>query len=460
MAQVLDEEPASPAPTENSEKAELFSGVLSALDKNQLPLLGRDIFLRTQPQIAPANTEPVVGDPIYGSYHVLFPLTFHTGLCWLAKIPINGTADKWDAISASSLAAEARTMQLLKRETTIPLPDVLDFSSTTQNVLRCPYIILSHIAGLPLYDVWFGHQLNGEDLEANRTRRIRALQGIASAMMQLGSFSFQTSGSLIFSSDGSPLRTGSARRVDQRAILDRWFIHQDPANDPIYASHEASSDPKAYYTFMIDLHPEKNSFQKGLAALLRQLINWIPESSGTGGFVLTHPDFDIQNFIVSEDGDLRGIIDWDGVAAVPRTIGNARYPGWLTRDWDPDMYGYQESMEQGMKPVGVWEDSPSCLAEYRQVYKDAIATCKKDDNSVDLCRMSLITDNLLIAAEDPPGQAEILRNISQNVWARAGQDSEFDFGKLVTMFAEDNVDVSVMKALQIGFNTLLLEEAL
>ncbi|KAI1735056.1 hypothetical protein F4680DRAFT_461952 [Xylaria scruposa] len=450
----------SPDPADNDENAELFSEVLSALDKTQLPLLGQDIFQRTQPQLALTDTKPVVGEPIYGSYHVLFPLTFHTGLCWLVKVPVNGTADKWDDTSASSLAVEAKTMKFLKCETTIPLPDVLDFSSTTQNALRCPYILMSYISGVPLYDVWFGHKLKGDDLEVNRARRTRALNSIASAMIQLGSFSFRTSGSLIFSSDGSPLGSGPVRRVDQKAMLDRWFVHQDPADDPIYASHAASSDPKAYYTFMVDLHPEEKLFQKGLVALLRQLISWIPEPSGTDRFVLTHPDFDIQNFIVSEGGDLRGIIDWDGVAAVPRTIGNVRYPEWLTRDWDPAMYGYRESMDQGIEPDGVWEDAPSSLADYRQVYKDAIAKCQRDDNSVDLCRMSLITDNLLIAVEDPRCRSEILRKVTREIWNRAGQGSELEFAELVAKFAENDVDVSVMSALQIGFNALLIEEGL
>ncbi|KAJ2984770.1 hypothetical protein NUW58_g5889 [Xylaria curta] len=460
MTEPLDREPLSPDPAEDDGNAELFSEVLSALDKNQLPLLARDISQRIQPQLAPTGTTPVVGEPIYGSYHVLFPLTFHTGLCWLAKIPVNGTADKWDDISASSLVAEAKTMQLLKRETTIPLPDVLDFSSTTQNTLRCPYILLSYISGVPLYNVWFGHRLNSDDLGVNRARRTRALESIASAMTQLGSFSFRTSGSPIFASDGSPLGTGPARRVNQKAMLDRWFVHQDPADDPIYATYAASSDPKAYYTFMLDLHPEENSFQKGLVALLRQLISWIPEPSGADRFVLTHPDFDIQNFIVSEDGDLRGIIDWDGVAAVPRTLGNARYPGWLTRDWDPAMYGYRESMEQGTEPDGVWEDSPACLVDCRQIYRAAIAKNRRDDGSVDLCRMSLITDNLSIAAEDPRCRSEILRKVAQEIWDRAGQDSELDFAELVTTFAENNVDVSVMNVLQTGFNALLIEEGL
>ncbi len=40
---------------------------------------------------------------------------------------------------------------------------------------------LSYISGVPLHDVWFGHQINGGDLEGNC--RTRALESIASAMI-------------------------------------------------------------------------------------------------------------------------------------------------------------------------------------------------------------------------------------------------------------------------------------
>ncbi|KAI0873460.1 hypothetical protein GGS24DRAFT_463498 [Hypoxylon argillaceum] len=460
MTQQPDREPVSDPHITEDDIKEMFSEVLSVLDKTQLPLLGQDIFCRIQPQLAGTDTMPVVGEPMYGSCHVLFPLTFHTGLRWLVKIPISGTTAKWDDLSASSLIAEAKTMQFLKRETTIPLPDVLDFSSTTQNALRCPYIVLSYISGVPLYDVWFGHRINGDDLEVNHARRTRALKGIASAMIQLGRFPFRTSGSPIFASDGALLGTGPLRRLNVEAMLDRWHVHKDPASDPIYVSSAASSDPKAYYTFMADLHPENHLYQKGTKALLRQMINWIPEPSGTDRFVLTHPDFDIQNFIVSEDGDLRGIIDWDGIAAVPRSIGNLRYPGWLTRDWDPSMYGYDESMDQGIKPVGVWEDSPSCLADYRQVYKDTIAEGQRDDSSADLCRISLITDNLSIAVDEPHCRGEIVDKFLHEMWKRGGQGGEFYHNEVITKMAENNVDDSVMNALRIGFDALLKEEGL
>lgn len=302
-------------------------------------------------------------------------------------------------------------MRLFKRETTIPLPDVLDFSPTTQNNLRCPYIMITFISGIPLYDVWFGHRLNGASPDTTHLRRVRALESIASAMVQLDRFSFRIGGCLLFGSDGNLSDIGPMRRVDYEAMLDRWFVHKDPDDDPIYIEHAASSDPKAYYTFMLDLHPEQNPVPKGLAMLLRQLMSWIPEPSRMDPFVLTHLDFDIQNIIVSEEGELRGIIDWDGVAAVPRTLGNERYPGWLTRDWDPAMYGYKESMEDGVEPEGVWEDSPECLSYYRGIYDGIMArhrTERRRGSEANLCRMSLITENLAIAVDDPRCRNAIL----------------------------------------------------
>lgn len=333
MAQLqhIEQPPYMPS-AEDDENAELFSAVFSTLDREQLPLLASALLRRLQPPYQTTNANPSVGEPLYGSYHVLFPLTFDISLCWIAKIPINGTESKWDELSASVLTSEANTMRLLKRETTIPLPDVLDFSSTTQNTLRCPYIIMTFISGIPLYNVWFGHCLNGASPDTTRLRRTRALESIASAVVQLDRFSFRTGGRLLFESDGNPSNIGPMRRVDHKAMLDRWFIHKDPNDDTIYIECAASSDPKAYYTLMLDIHPEQNPLPKGLAMLLRQLVSWISEPSRMDPFVLAHPDFDIQNFIVSEDGELRGIIDWDGVAAVPRTLGNERYPGWLTRD--------------------------------------------------------------------------------------------------------------------------------
>ena len=77
--------------------------------------------------------------------------------------------------------------------------------------------------------------------------------------------------------------------------------------------------------------------------------------------VLSHPDFNIQNCIVFTVGELKRIIDWTGVYAVLRSFSSKSYPMWLVRDWFPVIYVYDESMDQGMEPESVLEDSPASL---------------------------------------------------------------------------------------------------
>ncbi|KAI1362077.1 hypothetical protein F5Y08DRAFT_313108 [Xylaria arbuscula] len=376
---------------------------------------------------------------MYGSYHVLFPLTFRTRLRWLVKIPAYGTADKWDETAAACLESEAKTMQLLKRETTIPIPEVLDFSSTIENPLRCPYIILSYISGVSLYDVWYGDTHYDVDPKVTHARRTRALEGIASAMIQLGKFSFKQSGSLTFADDGSPSGTSWSRRVDyksmdnNKSMLNKSSTDQPPV-DTVYARHEALDDPKLYYTFMLDLHreEEEKAYQKGVVLLLRQLISWIPEPARTDSFVLAHPDLNLQNILVSMDGELQGIIDWEGVSAVPHSIGNTKLPLWLMREWFPGMY----------------EDAGSrWFASYRQAYRMAIKRQQTDTDSADLCRISLIAGNLAEAADRPNDRYEVVPKVVGEILRRIELDDDLNIKAIVTMFAEDRVGEAVMNAL-------------
>ncbi|KAJ2902126.1 hypothetical protein MKZ38_001035 [Zalerion maritima] len=502
MEELLIEHPASSLSTEENDSLEMFSEVLSTLDKEQIPRLAKTILQRLQPDNSASNTTPTIDEPMHGSCHILFPITFNADLRWVVKIPVNGTEDKWDELSASALTSEANAMQLLKRETTIPLPEVLDFSRTTQNSLRCPYIVMTFISGMPLYDVWFGNRVNGTDPETTRARRVRALEAISSAMLQLDKFSFPTSGRPLFGGEGNLSGVGNMRLPDHEAMLDRWFINEDPSDDPIYVEGAPSRDPKAYYTHMLDIHPTQEPFPKGVMMLLRELISWIPSEGGIGDhadpagtllehvpfsqrlvrllqrlfgwlmpspskashpFVLAHPDFDIQNFIVSPEGELLSIIDWDGISFVPRTLGNQRYPSWLTRDWDPGMYGYQECTDQDAEPECVWEDSPESLAYYRRVYHDIMARRLAEAGRASearLCRMSLVAHNLAIAADDPHCRNGILRKMVDEIWAAAGDDGEVNLIDLAPMFAENNVDAAVMERLRKGFGILLSREGL
>jgi len=98
----------------------------------------------------------------------------------------------------------------------------------------------------------------------------------------------------------------------------------------------------------------------------RMISSCLPSSSAKGRisanqeetFVLSLPDFDSQNTMIDERGNLTGIIDWDNVETVPRFLGYSSFPGWITRDWDPLIYYYPENKES--------ENSPEELRRCRQ----------------------------------------------------------------------------------------------
>jgi hypothetical protein len=45
------------------------------------------------------------------------------------------------------------------------------------------------------------------------------------------------------------------------------------------------------------------------------------DTNGEETFVLRHPDLDLQNILVDDDGNVTGNIDWDNCLAVPQCIG-------------------------------------------------------------------------------------------------------------------------------------------
>jgi len=129
------------------------------------------------------------------------------------------------------------------------------------------------------------------------------------------------------------------------------------------------------------------------------------------------------------------------------------------------MYGYQESMEaEGAEPEGVWEDSPECLAHYRGVYNDMMEKHGAETrlgSNINICRISLITENLAIAAHNPQCRSGILRKMLSEIWAAAERHRpELTLTDLANMFIKYSVNSTVMGTLRRGFNALLSKKGL
>ena len=441
----------------------------------------------------------VIRPPICGSYHIVFPIEFADGVKWMLKISANG--DHFDSLAAAALASEAQTMQMLKRETSIPVPVVYAFDTSSDNALVSPYILMEKLGGRPLSHLWFDSEVPKARLEHFR---MKALQSLAGAMVQLNTFTLNTGGSLVFDSDGKPVGLCGAKVVDGVATFNKAFAcrtHQYDCNegcentsdefrveaatsntpnasgcnqantnmhddDDIICERGPFSYPKAYFMSNLDRSDpafRDDAYERGTDMSLRLFIEWAFADSRDHDrrFVLTHPDLDVQNILVAEDGILTGLIDWDGVAAVPREVGCSQYPLWLMRDWVPCRYQYDTEKGKPCADIGYEESSPAELASYRASYAQLMeveiekmtggsnklttfGTSPKHE--AELTRRSLIMRSLDLAAGDPWVALDTVNHLIDQIeelTAPEWEDSDSDTDSLTSCSSVSDTDNTI-----------------
>ena len=324
----------------------------------------------------------------------------------------NWLQEKLDSLAADSLESEALTMWLIRRSTSIPVPEVYAFDSFVNNEIGCPYILMEFVEGMTLQPGWYhSPKVNREQFQA------KALEEVAEAMVQLNKLTFNIGGSLSFSKSG--------KAVDWPASHDPV----DPETTP-YCEQRSTDDPKAFMLALADRAEaslKHSDYEPGLFKLLRILIDWHSECENKEGldpkFVLAHPDFDSQNTLVDEDGSLRAIIDWGGVPVVSHSVGCQIYPKWLMKDWEPLTYDYDTSARTSLA-TGYEESSPAELARYRAIYarfmKTALERLSATDPSVHtgneaLTESSLMLGSLERAARNPFFTTGVMEHVLKEI---------------------------------------------
>ncbi|KAL8762734.1 MAG: hypothetical protein Q9184_001328 [Pyrenodesmia sp. 2 TL-2023] len=339
--------------------------------------------------------------------------TFWDGIEWMLKIPANGGAP-YNERSARALEAEVFAMKLIYNNSDVPVPRIYSFCSTADNPLDCPFILMERIGGMSLFQRWYPIKTPA-NLEAIRER---ALIDIAKAMVQLNRFTFAKAGSLQHNEDGKTIEIGPYKKVDHFVAFDRMTsaLHAD---EPTSYSHQGPfSSPRDYFLSSLDRREAMDTTKRshtlrGQRKLLRLFVDWFFQvTSDSSGFVLAHPDFNLQNILVAKDGSLKGFIDWDGVVAVPRCIGCGEYPLWMTSDWDPNYWNY-DSNEERIKDEDMPGMTPQQLDQYRATYAHAVDVALRDHDLIsDRCqsdqtlqpsmtRVSPLARSLYVAANEP-----------------------------------------------------------
>ncbi|CAI6340628.1 unnamed protein product [Periconia digitata] len=453
----------------DEEENQAFSEVLASIRQENIVSFCIETRGRLDPSFSiesnPSQAQNATLEPvIFGSYHAIFPVKFHDEVRWILKVPAVGTKNHFDSSSAAALRSEASTMRLIRKATSIPLPDVFAFDASLDNDLGAPFILMSFAEGASAYDVWFDKTIAPEEMHARRTQ---ILEDLATVMIQLDQFAFKTGGAPVFDQDGTIAEIGPMRCVDHQRMLER-FGKDDEDETPLYYTAGPFDSPRAFYRQAIDREePSTQPVYQGARKLLQLFLDWIPDLQAETPFVLAHPDFNFQNILVSPQGQLQSIIDWDGVAAVPLSIGNKSLPSFLTRDWDPAMYAWNEDMERGTQPDGLWEDSPETLQKYRREYQELFQarSSSPSGNNPSMTKLSLYVQNLVIAAEDTMCRFEILKKFVEEIMpsvldmAEAGEratlEEDFNVFDISSGLANGTLEQRTTDLLRRGFETLL-----
>ena len=272
-----------------------------------------------QPQITEYTRCSVRKHASSGSNNFAIFIDFSDGVQWVLTIPMNGfesahSGHGWQVNDAHFFARTASIMMAIEQQkASVPVPKVIWYNSSTQTPLGCPFMIVSRIQGSTLYDVWKDISQNALLSDKQKLeRKIRSVVQISRALSQLSTIRGGPIGTPVFNEHGfvadvEPYLTNDKQGLGPYADT-RSFI-----KDRFLASNPPSAAFETVWTHI--------------------LLDLATSGARDTDFGLYHMDLNDSNIMLHPDGTLAGIIDWEGCALVPDSVGIKSYPRFLYEDW-------------------------------------------------------------------------------------------------------------------------------
>lgn len=289
--------------------------------------------------------------------------------------------------AADALASQVAVMRLVRQKTKAPVPEIYDWDSTNNNEIGAPFICMAFLPGKTVSHVWFD-QSNGT--EAREKLRLNILTSLSNVMAQFDSISFDKIGSITAAQDAS-FSLGPTYH----------WLEKDDGSIEITADRTYFSTMEFLACNMRFKDAKDSVWSRAENKMLETLIQNSPDLDSYSRFVLCPPDFDSQNVLVDDKGNVTGIIDWDLCRTMPPHLGYASYPVWITRDWDPLMYGWPSEQE--------YEDSPETLQRYRAHYNKELGKALSWMGDWKFTENSHVAEAVWIAMLDSANRMDICR---------------------------------------------------
>ncbi|KAI1390703.1 uncharacterized protein F4822DRAFT_441988 [Hypoxylon trugodes] len=384
----MSEIPEMPEISQEEMQRELF-GPLMDIPEKALVELASNISERVFHK--KPTSEGNVISRIVGSYNIVHIVQLGKRK-FVIRVPCTGWGAGKTDTAARALESQVATMRLVAR-ITWAVPEVYDYDATDQNAIGAPYICMSFVSGTPVSEVWFKYP-EGWEREIFRFNILRTLTEV---MAQFSKLSFDRIGSVVWN---------GTKFTASRPCYD-WKENEDGTVGIV------SSGPfDSVQDYLKANSKESTGDEVWNAAETAIMVSAMRHSpilnSSTEGFVLSPPDFDSQNIMVDQCGNVIAIIDWDLAQTLPRCVGFARFPGWITRDMNPLMYGWPRDQTN--------EDPPHRLMRYRHYYNKELGRQLGQKGDWKFTVKSQLTKALWIAALHSQYRLEICRKFVQYAW--------------------------------------------
>ncbi|KAK3935091.1 hypothetical protein QBC46DRAFT_58533 [Diplogelasinospora grovesii] len=329
---------------------------------------------------------------IGGSYNLVHIIQLDS-FKLVIRIPASGWGDGLTETAARALESQVTTLRLIASQTSIPVPEIYAFDTTTNNEIEAPYICMNFISGKTVSKAWF----DATGPVSLEERRMKILTSLAHLLAQLSQFKFDKIGSLHTNEDDIVPSIGPCYDWEENDDGSLAVVASGPFEDSrSYLQQHYDED---------DTKKSEDPWGVAEAKLMEVMMPHLPIHDPSEGFVLSIPDLDSQNVIVDEDGTVTGIIDLDHIQTVPRCVGYCRYPSWITRDWDPLMYGWPKLTDS--------ENSPEELERYRKHYNREMGAALGGKGDWKYTQKSQIWEAVWIAALNRRHRLEICRKLVQ-----------------------------------------------
>ncbi|KAJ0416360.1 phosphotransferase enzyme family-domain-containing protein [Aspergillus carlsbadensis] len=258
----------------------------------------------------------------------------------------------------SKTIGEVTTLRFLRRETTIPVPEIIAFDASADSKIGFEWILMERMPGVSLYKKW---------RTMTAYQKAALVQRVTEYQAQVFRHRFSGLGTLTLNDEGNGQRPEPGQLVSGMFFQGDHYDLDIPRG-PFRSTHDWLS---SYLQIVVKDHTaakdeaedsEDEEDAEFALIVTHKLISLLPKifpaiQDPPERSVIWHGDLSLSNILVNEQGEITGVINWECVSAMPEWM-STQTPKFLdnaTRDKEPQRSTYGD--ESYTEYIGVQKSS-------------------------------------------------------------------------------------------------------